>query len=500
MATERKPSPVPVIFAIGLFCYFVLLACLDIARFYGLKSNIADIGVFDQTFWLMLHHGHPFATTSHFYSILYAFAPFYALAPYPETLQIINAALLTIAAIPIYLTARHWQVSPWLALAWAGAYMFNPFTLNAGVWDLREVAVATPIIGFALYAIARHHKIWLVILLSLLLLCKEHYGLNVAGFGLLWVILYREWRFGLTISAIGLLAVPVTLLVVMPYLNEHPFMDTSFNLPQAHFNWIMHIGSQSGQFLVITALTALLYMAMLLAPFWLLPLYAFIWILPAGGDLAINALSSSGYIRSVFACHSAPIIPVMAIAAMRAGLALSRKRPATKFSEITLLVLISSMAFGYANAPAPLPGAQNIWEIDLHDLPNPNREDIQRLRDMFPPEKKVCAQSNIGGFFSGRPDIHFFPFHLNRCDTVILHPAYPFSRLRDLFDAPYLLSAPDYTAAVRKLLQDKQWGITYWHNGWLALERGKPGIPADPAQIEAALVGVEQAYERIGGK
>jgi len=487
------------ILGIGLLVYAGLFTAASLARFYGLGSSVLDLGVFDQIFWYILHRGAPLSTINspfierhwfgfHFSPILYALAPVYALLPYPQTLLVLNVLLVTSAAIPIYLTARHWQISPGLALIWCAIFLVNPYVQGGVMWDFHEVAIAAPVMGFALYAVAARRKVLFLCMLLLLLLCKEHYGLTIAGFGLLWAIQYREYRSGMTISVLGIIAFIGILCFLMPYFSHSDYMALqNNNPPHARFAWMLHKDSmQNG--IIFVALSDVIYIGTLLWLFWFIfPLYAFVWLLPAAGDMAVNALSYVGAMRSFYYYYSLSLMPVLIIAAMRGGLIYSHKKPKLKFSEITMLIFAANLLFGYIASPLPLPYAANIWETRFASLARPYAENIAQIKTMFPEQKILSVQDNIGSFFTRRAAIYQFPGGLDKADGVILHLHLPFTHALAILGPPFVIPTSKYISIVQDLLKDKQWGITYWQNGWLVLERNKPSIPVNKADIQKVL-------------
>ena len=485
--------------ALGLFAGFFI--AVSLARFYGLMSQGLDLGVFDQLLWSITERGEMLSTLNapyverhwlgfHFSPALYLLAPLYFIAPHPETLIVLNVLLLSLVAVPVYMTARHWEATPVTAFLWSAATVVSPFSLSAMVWDFHEVAIAAPAIGFALYAVATKNFRLLLGMSALLLLTKEHYGLSVAGLGLLWSIEHGDRKRGARLAAGALLAMAIILFFIMP-----AFRDASLPI-QSRFLWLADPFGQGGRFYILLAFGAVFYLGLLMLPFWFLPLYALAWLLPGASDLAVNILSSDNMMHSIYSYHSAVLVPVLSVAAMRAAGLLTARNPRLKMIELAALTAINSFALGYANAPAPLPGSANLWETQLASLAHPHRAHIEAIGALVPPDAALSAQDNVGSFFTQRARVYDFPGGIDDADAVILHVRWPLAYSQSLFGAPFNLTGRAYSEAVSGLLHDPRWRITYWQDGWLVLQKNKPAIKVNKKEIEKALATLRADYAR----
>ena len=93
--------------------YFVIFSALSILKHESFNSTAFDLGIFDQNVW-MFSQGQSFINTvngfypfaDHVQPILYAVALLYKLAATPVLLLILQAAAVSLGAIPLYLLAR----------------------------------------------------------------------------------------------------------------------------------------------------------------------------------------------------------------------------------------------------------------------------------------------------------------------------------------------------------------------------------------------------------
>jgi uncharacterized membrane protein len=212
-----------------LAAYFILFFLSGLFRHWNFLTTINDTGNFDQAIWGVLHEGYLHTTNianqpvnrlaGHFDPILYFFVPFYAL--YPSVAWIIGAQALALsaAAWPIFLLGSSVFQSHKTGFLIALVYLVNPFVLNAASWDFHPVTLAVPFVASAMLGIERKNLTRLFFSVFIILLCKEHLGIMVAGFGLVWLYKNRQWKIALLLVMIGMVHTYVVLEIIMPSLS-----------------------------------------------------------------------------------------------------------------------------------------------------------------------------------------------------------------------------------------------------------------------------------------
>ena len=292
-----------IIFAALTFVF----AAMRCANFH---CSMIDLGSFYQVIDAIYHSSSPITTLQppyiakhwlgvHFSPIIFLSLPFYALWPSPLMLQLLQSGLVASAALPIYLAAKALGLAPRASLIMVLIFLINPFVISGSIWDFHEVAFAVPLFGWLMFAIiTKRFKLFLLCCLGLLC-TKEHYGLAVAGAGLLWALHHKEKVKGLDIVLLGLAALVATITVIMPYFADGGVaaaLDSS-GIGDKRYGWLAASFSQPSLFFAAIAEIWpqwVIYGAALFLPFLFLPLFTFIWLLPVAADLATNMLSSTG--------------------------------------------------------------------------------------------------------------------------------------------------------------------------------------------------------------
>jgi len=129
--------------------YFMVFSTFTVARHICFETHAFDLGISSQALYTTLFHGKFFYETPdlhftksgsffgvHFSPIFFALLPFYYVYPQPETLLIIQSAVLALAAVPIYFLARllikNDNVVP---VGFALLYLLNPFIHSLNTYD-----------------------------------------------------------------------------------------------------------------------------------------------------------------------------------------------------------------------------------------------------------------------------------------------------------------------------------------------------------------------------
>lgn len=501
---------------IAISLHFLAILWLGLSRHWGYQTAINDLGVFDQAAWGTLH-GQFLLNTGvfsqpinwlgvHFHPVVLLFVPLYAIAPCPEWFALAQALALSLAAWPIFLLASRILKSEPAGLLWATAYLVNPFLLNAAAWDFHPVALAVPFVASGFLAVERADSRLLLLSCLPLLLVQEHLGLTVAAFGILWLLRCKSRAPGVLAVLLGTAHAALVFGLVMPAFSPtggHPMLASDLG-QLSRYGWL---GTALNHPLwaiqkVMLSMGGIPYLALLLLPFLGLPLAGGASLLPALPDLAANLLSANAMPRSIFAYHSALIVPVLTAAAIHGG-----GRISLRFKgEISFFALIACLATGYLFAPLPLPGAANLWAPrQFVNRPDPALPEVLSL---VGGSASLSVQGNVGAHFSRRREIYAYPNMADKADYIVLQLESPTTNImphepRDASVAWHLqMPVADYLASIACLLDEKRHGPALWNDPWLVLKRDAANPAADPSldgRIRQKL-GQLQAEWRVGAE
>jgi uncharacterized membrane protein len=218
-------QPVPYLLAVVFFGVYALISLL---RFRKIENPSWDLAIFEQAVKGYAHLGAPIVDVrapgmnqlgDHFSPILATLAPFYRLFPSPITLLLAQAALFAVAVVPVTRVATHF-----LGAA-RGTVIGIAYGLSWGVqraveFDFHEIAFAVPLIAFTMEKLLLRRWLAAVLWCLPLLLVKEDLALTVGAVGL-YLLIQKQWRYGVGVIVLGAAAMALTVYLVIPALNPN---------------------------------------------------------------------------------------------------------------------------------------------------------------------------------------------------------------------------------------------------------------------------------------
>ena len=197
-ANTRRSVSAVVLTAVLAIGFFLLVSAWTVGRVRSFSTPTYDFGIFSQMFHSMATTGAPITTVerdgalSHFAvhvsPIYYLLLPFYLLAPKPETLQVLQAAVLASAVIPLYLIAKGHGLRPITRTCLCLLLLLYPAYAGGTSYDIHENAFLTPLILWLFYGIDRKSIPLTASFALLTMMVKEDAPVYVAVIAL-WLLL-----------------------------------------------------------------------------------------------------------------------------------------------------------------------------------------------------------------------------------------------------------------------------------------------------------------------
>ena len=212
--------------------FFLFVSVWTVCRVYSFSVPTFDFGIFAQMFHSMKTTGLPMTTVerdgllSHFAvhvsPIYYLMLPFYCLVPIPATLQVLQAAVLASAVIPLWKLGRHHNLSPKMRFLLCLLLLLYPAYAGGTSYDIHENAFLTPLILWLFYGIDRRNGIVTAVAAVLTLMVKEDAAVYVAVVALYLMLrsALRKDNQGLLIGGMLLAGALVWFVAVTGYLAK----------------------------------------------------------------------------------------------------------------------------------------------------------------------------------------------------------------------------------------------------------------------------------------
>jgi uncharacterized membrane protein len=399
-----------------------------------------DLALIQQVLWSTLH-GRPFETYAYDFTrnllgtdsffVLLLFVPFYALAPQPATLFLVQAAIVASGAIPVYALAHDHLRRRWGALAFAAVYLAYLPVMWGSLYEIRERVLAMAFVLWMLLCIERRWYWRMLIPLALALSCRLDTTIGVALTGCYALLLrWRSmdgqadaasgerprsysgpmpWRFGLTLIAAAITWYLFVTQVMVPYFTpQRPgylFLEHYGYLGktpgQILLNVIGHPLNTLGILLAPNKLWYLLAMFLSLGFLTLLNWRALLIMLPLYG---LNYLSPRKIQWDVYHHYQGLIVPFMIVGAIYGLASLVRR---DLFGRRTLEWGIAAMFAGtlvsHAVYQNPLQRMFGRWSPTTREIA------ANTLAQRVPPEVPVAAGNLLAPHLAPRQKILLVP-------------------------------------------------------------------------------------------
>lgn len=391
---------------------FLLFFLLSLLIHENFATAAFDMGIFDQAFWRYSHFLDTFNTVrglpilgDHFSLIAVIFGPLYFIYPsvgWPLAAQALSVAM---GGVILFMIARlRLRVSPWLGIALVLSYYIHPVVHSTLLWQYHEIVLASGLYMGLIWSYIKQRQALFVVMILLLLACREDMPVTIAAFGLLALIekrwVYAGWAIGLAIVW-GFFA----LKVGMPYFNGQGYFRHEngtlapllANITNPYFYQEHLLNPKSLQ-----------YAWQVVFPVGFIAIFSPRHLLPALPTLLVNMLIGA-YNVQIGYHYSVSIMPFLywgAIEAMRSSPLLARLQT-KKLKPWLAAALVILTLFAYSQYSSlnlkDLPGKFNAWQAN-----GPKRAFIEGLNEKIA-DKGVAASDFLLPHLSHRKNIYLFP-------------------------------------------------------------------------------------------
>ncbi len=240
---DNSPLPSPVVYkekrryamitGLGAVLLFLLVSLWTVGRVWSFSTPTYDFGIFSQMFYYMKTTGLPLTTLerdgllSHFQvhvsPIYYLILPVFCLAPYPETLQVCQAAVLASSVVPLWKLGKRHGLKAGERMAVCFLLLLYPAFSGGTGYDIHENCFLTPLLLWLLYGIDEKKGMTTFLAAVLTLMVKEDAPVYVAVIGL-WLLvrslLHASGRRDLYTGGALLMGAVLWFVLAVSYLNR----------------------------------------------------------------------------------------------------------------------------------------------------------------------------------------------------------------------------------------------------------------------------------------
>ncbi len=430
-------------------CFLAFVAGWTVMRVLAFHTPSYDFGIFSQMFYNMRRSGLPMTTLerdgllSHFKvhvsPIYYLMLPFYWAFPYPATLQILQAAVMASAVIPLWLLAKERGLAPTARLALCAALLLFPAYASSASYDLHENCFLTPLLLWLFFALKRKSVPLTVVFAALVLCVKEDAAIYTVVVGLYLLVSGilrkrdRSWRICVAVfliaASVGWFLGTTSYLAskgdgVMSYRYRNFMYDGKDSLLSAVLCVILCPCKALFECVDPEKLT---FLGLTLLPLLGLPLLTrkyerLLLLIPY---LIMNLLTDYVYQFDIFFQYTYGSVAFL-FAAVLLNLSdlAARAKKASWLAALILVPVIVLSAIGFWNNP--LQRAKNVWTArkNFHKDHEATAEVLRSVQE----EESVTASTFYTTALSGRQVLYDLGYaseqHLFSSDVVVLDPRY----------------------------------------------------------------------------
>jgi uncharacterized membrane protein len=435
-----------------------------LVRHFAYHSDAFDLGNMDQAVWNTLHghffrftnrgvdwYGPPTRLAIHVEPILLLIAPLYLIHSGAATLLALQTTALALGAIPLLaLWLRRLPDLPLLGVCLVVGYLVSPELLGEALYDFHPVALATPLLLAAFYALEVRRYRWFVVAAVLAASCKEDVALALVPLGLLIALRRGRPALGLSVAAGAIAWTSLCFLVIMPHFDGGA--SQGGNAYWYRYSALGESPTGALRHVLVDPLALaqdvfspdkLGYLALLGRTGGALGIFAPFWWLAATPELAVNLLSDQQAQYSGFYHYNAMLLPTLLVAAIygtdalrRARLAAVAGRAETPAGEATgaLAGRIERLRLRWMRLIGRLPVAPRLiaplvlawllvcagWNLatiqpklhgfwDAGDGPAPHQAQIDALLARIPAGATVAATDTLDPHLTDRETIYLMP-------------------------------------------------------------------------------------------
>jgi len=465
--------PLVVLFSL---IYAFYMSLFTIKRYLSFNAGFGDLTFFHNLVWNSSHgrflatqiHRSGYHMPDHFDPILILVSITYWIYSSPITLLILQSIVIGASGLLIFLIGRRLIKSNFLAFALSLSFLINPATHGMNTFDFHSFTLSVFTILLSFYMLEKRSLIGSIIAVALMLISREDIPIIGATIGLFLIISEGRWRSGLAVLLVSLVYFLIALTII-----------SHFGRAQGEILYSDMIAKDGGSFIsvIMTFITNPIYSCKVIFTkekliFFLqmsIPVIFLFFKCRWGAILfcypiILHLLSSNSYFQahSIGRHYLAPTLAIIyytSILGIKNILVISnKKRELSLLLGILIIIASFIMTFCYGNFPLKYNSFDKF-------LMTKSKKGFQDIITKIPADKSISAQTALSPLVGSRKLIHCFPNEVNKVDFILL----------DIFGTIYPYEKySEFMLKVAEILKGSTYGIKYYKNDYLILEKGAP--------------------------
>ncbi len=291
----------------GNIALFILLfSFLVLKKYYYFGYNIADLAIFNQTFWNTIH-GRWFEETitlnnyfaDHFSPILVLLLPFYALKQSATTLLLIQVVVTAFCAWPLFLIAKRLSNNNLFAVLISVLWLLNPMVHHQLMYEFHFFHLMAFLFFWSFYFYQQNKIKTFFLFYILTLLTREDAAFLFVGLSFLFLLEKKSRKIFFSILIFSLLYFIIAILFIKSnspvgsykFLNYYNWLGGD-NFANIILTWlrnpidvVMHILSPKSMFILMYFFSFFLFIPFLAKKYLIITIIPFLQFIMTNGGL-----------------------------------------------------------------------------------------------------------------------------------------------------------------------------------------------------------------------
>lgn len=293
----------------SIVVFILLFSFLVLKKYYYFGYNIADLAIFNQTFWNTIN-GRWFEETitlnnyfaDHFSPILVLLLPFYALKQSAATLLLIQVVVTALCAWPLFLIAKRLSKNNLFSFLVSFLWLVNPMVHHQLMYEFHFFHLMVFLFFWSFYFYQENKIKYFFIFYFLALLTREDAAFLFIGLSFLFLLEKRSRKIFFSIFTFSILYFIVAILFIKSKspVESYKFLD--------YYNWLggesffriifmwltnpiavlLHILSPKNIFIFLYFSLFFLFVPFLAKKYLLLTVLPFLQFMMTNGGLSVN--------------------------------------------------------------------------------------------------------------------------------------------------------------------------------------------------------------------
>ena len=445
---DTKWLPFAIVFT-AFLGYTVYFSIITIQNHFRLQTMGWDLGIENNLVWNAAHFNKPLFKTSvignatsthigfHETYISYLIGIFYRLVPRPETLLVLQAALIGGAVLPFFAFARR-HLGAWTACLLAVLINLYAPLQGSNLYDFHYLPFAPFYLWWCLWALESRRNAMAVVAVTLTLANREDMSALLMVVGLYLVFTGERPRAGLVVTLISAAYFVGIKLILMPhFLNGYPAYINQYEglLPEGDngFGGVLKTVLGNPAFTVSSLLEhdKVLYLLEIVAPLAFFP-----WRRPIG-----LLCSVPGFFFTMLATHYPPLLSIsfqytaywtsfyfIAVVANlawlqrleAAGAGWARRSRRAWLVAMTAGTIVTSYQLGIVLQRNTAWGGFSPFHVGVTDSERARHADLYSLIKLIPQEASVTASESIVSQISSRKNAYSLRIGFQDADYLLV--------------------------------------------------------------------------------